>query len=151
MDSKTYLKESARTASGDYHVIGDRMNPKSIAVESISASKGYTITENISDKQKMIDLQHAALGMVTESAEFADMLKKHLFYGKPLDEVNLAEEIADNLWYCAMALRALGTDFETAMERNIAKLKARYPEKFTEELAENRNLDKERAILEGKE
>lgn len=144
MDSKTYLKESARTASSDYNAIGNRMN-----VPNVVSNDGVELAPQ--QKQKMIDLQHAALGMVTESAEFADMLKKHLFYGKPLDEVNLSEEIADNLWYCAMALRALGTDFETVMERNIAKLKARYPEKFTEELAENRNLEKERAILEGKE
>jgi NTP pyrophosphatase (non-canonical NTP hydrolase) len=149
MDSKTYLKESARTVSGDYDAIGRRMSPPK-HIHVIDEDEIKDIIPN-PQKQKIIDLQHAALGMVTESAEFADMLKKHLFYGKPLDEVNLAEEIADNLWYCAMALRALGTDFETVMERNIAKLRARYPEKFTEELAENRNLEKERAILEGKE
>ena len=104
---------------------------------------------NVDSEQ--IDLLHAAIGMQTEAAEFSDMLKKRLFYGKELDIVNLREELGDQLFYIAMALRALGTDFETVMERNIAKLKARYPEKFTEELAENRNLDKERAILEGKE
>jgi hypothetical protein len=31
---------------------------------------------------------------------------------------------------------------------NIEKLKVRYPEKFTEEAALNRNLDKERKTLE---
>ena len=146
MDTKTYLKESARTASGDYVAIGNRMNVDDWSI----IRKGHD-EELTKKKQKMIDLQHAALGMVTESAEFTDMLKKHLFYGKPLDEVNLAEELGDQLWYVAMALRALGTDFETVMERNIAKLKARYPNKFTLELAENRDLEKERAILEGKE
>ena len=36
------------------------------------------------------------------------------------------------------------------LQRNIDKLKARYPDKFSQEKALNRNLDKERDILEGK-
>jgi ribosomal protein S17E len=48
----------------------------------------------------------------------------------------------------AIAMDELGTDFETEMKRNIEKLKARYPEKFEENLAENRDLEKEREILE---
>ena len=132
MDFKSYLQASARTASGDYPKIGERI-----------------VGDGSSNE--MIDLLHAAIGMQTESAEFSDMLKKHLFYGKPLDRVNLAEEIGDQMWYCALALRTLGTNFESVMDRNIEKLKARYPDKFTEELAENRDLAKERAILEGED
>lgn len=44
----------------------------------------------------------------------------------------------------------LGIDFYTALDLNIAKLKARYPEKFTEEAALNRDLDAERVILESR-
>jgi NTP pyrophosphatase (non-canonical NTP hydrolase) len=125
MDSKKYLSDSARTVSDNYHEIAGRMSGN-----------------------KEIDLLHAALGLQTESAEFSDMLKKAIFYGKSIDQVNLKEEIGDLLWYAALALRALNTDFETVMERNIEKLKARYPQKFTEENAIVRDLDKEREILE---
>ena len=127
MDAKQYLKDSARTANCDYDKVGSRMT----------------------HSEKMVDLQHAGMGLVTESAEFVDMLKKHLYYGKPLDEVNLKEEISDLLWYSALALRALGSDFESVMQTNIAKLKARYPDKFTEEKAITRDLETERKILEG--
>lgn len=92
---------------------------------------------------------HAALGLVTESAEFADAVKKQLFYGKPFDFTNLDEEIGDILWYVAIYLNARGKSFEQVMERNIAKLAERYPEKFTEYHALNRDLDAERKILEG--
>jgi len=143
MDSKQYLKDSARTATSDFSAIGNRMAPPTM---DYSSHEGVPV-EN-SNNQKMIDLQHAAMGMVTEAAEFTDMLKKHLFYGKPLDEVNLREEIGDLMWYAAMALRSLNSDFETVMARNIEKLKARYPQKFTEEAAINRDLDTERKILE---
>lgn len=96
-----------------------------------------------------IRLLHAGMGMATEAGEFIDALKKHLFYGKPLDRVNLAEEVGDLLWYCALALDELGVDFDSVLETNIKKLSARYPEKFTEHHAENRNLEVERNILEG--
>lgn len=93
-------------------------------------------------------LLHAAIGLVTEAGEFADALKKHLFYSKPLDEVNLKEELGDILWYIAIAMDALGTDFPTEMTRVIKKLQVRYPEKFDEEKAEARDLFAERKALE---
>ena len=93
-------------------------------------------------------LVHAAFGMQTETAEFTDALKKALFYGKPLDVVNLKEELGDLLWYIAIAMDELNTDFETESTRVLAKLKQRYPDKFTSEAAANRDLVSERSILE---
>lgn len=99
-----------------------------------------------------IRLLHALLGLASEVGEFADQLKKHIFYGKPLDKVNLSEESGDLLWYLALASNVPGMEsLDTNMERNIAKLKARYGDKFSEYAAANRNLDSERAILEGGE
>jgi hypothetical protein len=39
-------------------------------------------------------------------------------------------------------------DFFQVLTNNIDKLKVRYPEKFTEEAAQNRDLEAERAELE---
>lgn len=94
-------------------------------------------------------LLHAGIGVATEGGEFLDALKKHLFYGKPLDRTNLKEEIGDLFWYLAIACDELGTTFEEVQATNIAKLTARYPDKFTEDKAENRDLGAERKILEG--
>lgn len=96
----------------------------------------------------VVRLSHAMIGMCTEAGEFQDAVKKHLFYGKPLDTVNLAEELGDLMWYVAIACDTLGVSLQEVMEKNIAKLKARYGDKFTEEAALNRNLEKERTILE---
>lgn len=98
--------------------------------------------------QQLSRLLHAAMGMDTEAGEFMDQLKKHLFYGKPLDEVNLREEIGDLLWYIAIGCDALDTTVELEMARVIAKLQVRYPEKFSDYLAQTRNLDAERTVLE---
>ena len=100
---------------------------------------------NIYKKERLI---HAAFGMQTETAEFTDALKKSLFYGKVLDVTNLKEELGDLLWYVAIAMDELGTDFDAEAERVINKLKVRYPEKFTKDAAENRDLDAERVELE---
>lgn len=93
---------------------------------------------------------HAAMGCVTESAEMMDALKKQMYYGRDLDITNVQEESGDLLWYLALLFDELGTDFETEMERVIAKLKARFPDKFEEGKAFNRDLDTERKILEDK-
>jgi len=98
---------------------------------------------------KTVRLAHAAQGMSTEVGEFTDVLKKWVFYGKPVDEVNLEEELGDLMWYVAEAANALGADLGKIMATNIDKLRARYPDRFTEFDARNRNLDAERKILEG--
>jgi NTP pyrophosphatase (non-canonical NTP hydrolase) len=154
------------------------------------------------------NLLHMKLGVITEFGEFLDMIKKHIAYGKPLDYVNLQEEIADIIWYLANEMRIqdislngvelitkhfmfkenldkvshdmskilvtyimnagmirsasyfslisdlhmisakLHLDFYKGLENNINKLKIRFPEKFTQEHALNRDLDSERKELE---
>ena len=96
-----------------------------------------------------IRLNHAVVGMMGEVGEIAQLLEKYIYYGKPLDKVKIGEEIGDVLWYIAEACNALGLDLGRIMEANIAKLKARYPEKYTDELADrnNRNLEKEQEAL----
>lgn len=96
-----------------------------------------------------IRLLHAAMGMATEAAELIDMLKKHLFYGKPLDMVNAAEEVGDELWYVGLAVDVMRTTMNEVMTMNNKKLRLRFPEKFTEFDAENRDLCAERNLLEG--
>lgn len=97
-----------------------------------------------------IRLLHAAMGMCTEAGEFIDALKKHIFYGKALDHINLIEEVGDMTWYERIAMRVLKATYFHALSRNVAKLKTRFPDKFTEANAINRDLDKERIVLSGK-
>jgi len=44
-------------------------------------------------------LLHGAIGISGEAGELLDAVKKHVFYGKPLDVNNVKEEISDVLWY----------------------------------------------------
>lgn len=97
---------------------------------------------------QVIELLHAGLGMATESAEFLNAVADHIFDGMDLDEVNLAEEIGDNQWYAVKACKFLNTTLELEQVRNIAKLAARFPNKFNDVDALNRDLARERGILE---
>jgi len=93
---------------------------------------------------------HALMGITTECGELMDQLKKHLIYAKPLDLVNIMEEDGDLRWYLALLEFACNYTADQSQERNIEKLRARFPNKFTEFDALNRNLNIERKILEGK-
>lgn len=98
-----------------------------------------------------IDILHAIIGKATESGESLEALFDSTVVGKPLDFVNVAEEVGDGQWYDAVLCRVLGFTFEDIQRRNIEKLRARYPHKFTEYDATNRNLSAERLILEKKD
>jgi NTP pyrophosphatase (non-canonical NTP hydrolase) len=125
-----YEEEALKTLSNKYYGPGS----------GVFADTPSRINENI---------LHGALGIVTEAGEILDAVKKSIFYGKPFDLVNLQEEIGDCFWYLAILAKEAGMSFEDIMQQNINKLRARYPEKFTEEAALNRDLEAERRVLEG--
>ncbi|MDX8383277.1 MAG: hypothetical protein R8M45_04290 [Ghiorsea sp.] len=94
-----------------------------------------------------IRLFHGIIGLSTESSELIEAVTKGFLTGK-FDTVNVLEELGDTEWYKAIMFDELGSNWETVRDVVIDKLKARYPEKFDQEKAENRDLDSERAILE---
>lgn len=101
------------------------------------------------DPQAGMRLLHGIIGIATEAGEMLEALRQGI-EGGVFDLTNVAEEVGDNQWYAAAILRALKTNFESVQRTNIAKLRARFPNKFTEFDANNRNLQAERQILEGK-
>lgn len=92
-------------------------------------------------------LLHAAIGIFTESGEMLEALLKQMDTGE-LDLINFGEELGDVDWYKAIAHDETGTDEVELRMKNIAKLRLRFPGKFTSEDALNRDLDAEREVLE---
>jgi len=125
------------------------MNPSDYQKLAIATeNKDYVNIAKRLQNIQVIRLLHAGIGLATEAGEFLDMLKKHIFYGKDLDIVNLMEEIGDTEWYAGLGAEACAADLLEIMTTNIKKLRARYPDKFTEIDALQRNLEIERKILE---
>lgn len=125
MTPSEYVKNAIKTESNDFPAIAARLSDPTT-----------------------IRLLHAFMGIGTEAGEINDALKKHLLYGKVFDRANAIEELGDLGWYIALACDALNVPLEEVMEKNIAKLKARYGDKFSSDAALNRDLDTERKILE---
>lgn len=91
---------------------------------------------------------HALLGIITEAGELSDALLNAVT-GAGIDAVNLQEEATGDMgWYRAILNDELGLDEYQGLTNVINKLRTRYPDKFTNELAANRNLEAERKHLE---
>lgn len=87
------------------------------------------------------DLTHAALGIATEGGEFTTDVKRAAIYDKPISAdviEHMVEELGDLLWYIALAAEHLSVPLNTIAERNISKLRLRFPEKYTDQAAEQR-------------
>ena len=83
-----------------------------------------------------------AIGIASEGGEFAEIVKKCVFQGKPLDadtQFHIKRELGDIMWYWTNSCRALGLDPNEVIEENVDKLKARYPGgEFDVHYSENR-------------
>ena len=83
-------------------------------------------------------LNCAALGLSGEAGEFADLVKKVMYHQHPLELNKLTSELGDILWYVALACDALDLQMADVANKNIAKLKERYPNGFDPERSINR-------------
>jgi len=86
----------------------------------------------------------ASQGLPAEAGEFAEIVKKMLWQGKPLDEENkihLKKELGDLMFYAMMACTALGCTLDEIIDMNVAKLNNRYEKGFTVVESEERAED----------
>lgn len=86
-----------------------------------------TLNPALSKKDVLIN---GVMGLCGEAGEAIDIVKKHLAQGHELDREGLVKELGDIAWYLAETAYALDVDLETVLERNIEKLKRRYPQGF---------------------
>ena len=86
-----------------------------------------TLNKDLDEKDVLIN---GVMGLCGESGEAIDLVKKWLYQGHELDRDKLIGEIGDVAWYIAEIATALGVTLEDVLERNIDKLKRRYPEGF---------------------
>lgn len=87
-------------------------------------------------------LDNAARGLAADAGEVCTAVMRHVEYGKPLDVANLKEEAGDCLWRLAQLCKAAGFSLADAMAANIRKLRVRYPDHYTDELAAEEHRDR---------
>lgn len=174
--NKKYINDAIRTDLESYSIVNDRLKTigdlkyifsllKSIEVSCsvIDLEKKFLFygkerftksceTNNVCLSEDKARLLHSLIGIITEVGELCVHVI-NILEEKEVDLTNVLEEFGDISWYQALGVTAISgldkqidTDF---LNKNIEKLKARYPNKFTEHDALNRNLEKERNVLEG--
>ena len=115
--------------------------------ESMSSMQMYNRMidiETVESKTKVnaASLMTGAIGIASEGGEFAEIVKKCIFQGKPMDDETIfhcKRELGDIMWYWITACRSLSLDPNEVIEENVNKLKARYPGgEFDVHYSENR-------------
>jgi NTP pyrophosphatase (non-canonical NTP hydrolase) len=83
-------------------------------------------------------LSMLCMGLSGESGELIDAFKKNLYHGHAISFDYVQKEIGDILWYIASLCNEFNFDMGDIMQKNIDKLKKRYPEGFDAEKSINR-------------
>ena len=76
------------------------------------------------------------LGIAGEAGDVASCIKKTFAHKNDVGIEGIKENIGDTLWYAAMICNFFKWDMQDILEANVNKLKARYPQGFTEKDAQ---------------
>lgn len=103
------------------------------AVTSDASNELEAMIVRLRELDKIVNislLMTGATGVAAESGEFAEIVKKCVFQGKPMNEetvFHMKRELGDIAWYWVNACRAIGVDPNEVIAENVRKLEARYP------------------------
>ena len=123
LDYTRFVDEVTSDASKDAQALSDSLD----VIDNFGVSPERVLT--------------AAIGISAEGGEFAEIVKKCIFQGKPMDDeaqYHMKRELGDIMWYIAQACIALSISLEDVLDTNIQKLEARYPDGFEAFRSENR-------------
>lgn len=106
--------------------------------KSLTLGEYQTFVEGLASEASVKDFQcriaTVGLGLGGEGGEIADYIKKVLFHGKEFSREELIKELGDVQWYVAFACNTLNISMQEVIDKNVDKLKNRYPQgKFTRE------------------
>ena len=106
---------------------------KEVTSEQSNSTSALTETLDNLENESGVNLallMTGAIGIASEGGEFAEIVKKCIFQGKPLDDetkFHAKRELGDIAWYWINSCRALGLDPNEVIAENVNKLKKRYP------------------------
>jgi len=101
----------------------------------IAASR--TTNPRLSDVERLLD---AAAGLSEEAGEILGVVRKHAFQSHPLNRDKLQTELGDALWCLAIAAQCTGLTLDQVAATNIAKLRSRYPDGYSDSASQERRV-----------
>ena len=126
LDYTRFVDEVTSDASRDAQALSDSLD----VIDGFGVSPERVLT--------------AAIGISAEGGEFAEIVKKCIFQGKPMDDdaqFHMKRELGDIMWYIAQGCIALDTTIEELMEINTHKLQERYPDGFDKNRSNKRYMN----------
>lgn len=100
------------------------------------AKPGIQVLESLTPNKA--DMWHAATGIVGESGELIDAIKKHVIYNKELNMKNVIEELGDMEFYMEQLRQRLNITREETIQANLDKLNIRYADGYSDKAAQAR-------------
>jgi NTP pyrophosphatase (non-canonical NTP hydrolase) len=94
-----------------------------------------TVNVSLSADQRLLD---ASAGLAEEAGEVLGLVRKHLFMHHDLDTARLTTELGDALWCLTVAASALGISLDDVAATNVAKLRRRYPDGYSDQASGSR-------------
>ena len=102
----------------------------------------WTQGEKSGEDMQVARLLTAVVGMMAESGEFAEIVKKKVFQAdtkfSDSEIFHMKRELGDVLWYWAQGCLSLGFTPSEVIKENINKLEKRYPNGFEVVRSEHR-------------
>lgn len=156
---QNYVEKALRTAAGKIHPVNMQILHAAIgmvteAAELDSAPDRGNYLEELGDIMWYVAIGCNELGVsldeaeemsngefhpVVVAADFIDLLKKQIFYGKVANPVDQTVLLGNMIVSVRSNAEATEVTLDWVLEQNIAKLTKRYPDKFSSERAINRD------------
>ena len=108
-----------------------------MTMEEYEQLAARTVNPSLTREQRLLD---AAAGLAEEAGEVLGLVRKHLFMAHPIDVARLTVELGDALWCLTTAAGALGVPLEGVAAANIAKLRKRYPDGYSDAKSADRDV-----------
>lgn len=117
-------------------------------VAGICKIYNFGFTELYNEAMTIKEDQEVPKEAFTSVFGIADLSKGLLAYGKPVDRKKLKSLLVKFFIFLKAISIEEDFDYLHSLQKNIEKLKARFPDKFDADKAINRDTDNERQILE---
>lgn len=125
--------------------VGDICWYLALAFDSLGASfeEAPILSEEAFVKQ--VRGEEGVESLTIYATELLDLVKKQVFYGRQIDRNTAIDLLVmmKNIIHFGLELGDSDLTLQAVLDANVRKLKTRYPEKFSEEAAVNRNVDAE--------
>lgn len=101
-----------------------------MTLDDYQLAAARTLNRSLDDRARLVD---AAAGLAEEAGEVLGHVRKHVYMSHELDRERIVKELGDALWCIAAVAGAAGVTLGEVAESNLAKLRARYPDGYSDD------------------